>query len=105
MSERKVIVKGPPPEGYVEQLIAEYGSLKAFEEKQAERDQLVSRFFGQIETLAQQYPDKFVAMGPGGVLVVGDSAEEIIRRLDEKGVPRGAAIVQFLDVESPPLVL
>lgn len=105
MSERKVIVKGPPPEGFVEQIIAEYGSLKAFEEAEAKWDELVSRFFGQIESLAQQYPDKFVAMGPGDVLVVGDSAEEIIRRLDEKGVPRGAAIVQFLDVESPPLVL
>ncbi len=105
MSERKVTVKGPPPEGLVELIIAEYGSLKAFAEKQAERSELVARFFARIDSLAEQYPDKFVAMAPGDVLVVGDSMDEILRGLDEKGVPRGAAIVEFLDVESPPLVL
>ena len=105
MSERKVIVKGPPPEGFVEQIIAEYGSLKAFEEAEAKWDELVSRFFAQGEALRKLYPDKFAAMGPGDVLIIADTLEELLQRIDEQGIPRKEVVTDFLDVESPPLVV
>ncbi len=105
MSERKVIVKGPPPEGYVELLIAEYGSLKAFAEKQAARSELVKRFFGQGEALRKLYPDKFAAMGPGDVLIIADTLEELLQRIDEQGIPRKEVVTDFLDVEWGPMVV
>lgn len=104
MSERKVAVKGPPPEGYVEQIIAEYGSLKALAEKEAQWSEMVARFFGQGEELRKLYPDKFAAMAPGDVLIIADTLEELFQRIDEQGIPRKEVITDFLDVDWGPMV-
>ena len=105
MSERKVTIKGPPPEGLIELIIAEYGSLEAFDEKEAERSELVSRFFARGEELRKLYPDKFAAMGPGDVLVIADTLEELFQRIDEQGIPRKEVVTDFLDVEWGPMVV
>ncbi len=90
---------------YGEALIEQAGGRETFNKKRAQYRELSSRMFREAESLRQQYPDKFVAMAPGDVLVVGDTLEEIIRGLDEEGVARGEAIIEFLDVNSGPLVV
>ena len=105
MSERKVTVKGPPPEGYVELLIAEYGSLKAMDEKEAQWSELVARFFARGAELRKLYPDKFAAMAPGDVLIIADTLEELFQRIAEQGIPRKEVVTDFLDVDSGPMVV
>lgn len=90
---------------YVEALIEQAGGREAYAKKRAEDRELFRRMMREAETLRQQYPDKFVAMAPGDVLVVGDTLDEVIRGLREKGVPRGEAFIEFLDTGSEPLVV
>ena len=90
---------------YVEALIEQAGGREAYAKARAEYRELSRRMFREAETLRQQYPDKFVAMAPGDVLIVGDTLDEVIRGLRENGVPRGKAIIEFLDTGSEPLVV
>lgn len=90
---------------YVEALIEQAGGYEAFLKQEAEYKELSSRMARESEALRELYPDKFAAMAPGGVLVIGDDMDEILRGLNAKGVPRGAAVVRFLDVEWGPMVV
>lgn len=104
MSET-IITTNDEARAYVEALIEQAGGRKAFEDRRRERRELSSRMFREAESLRQQYPDKFVAIAPGDVLVVGDTLEEVMQSLDEKGIARGQAVIDFLDVNSGPLVV
>lgn len=90
---------------YVEAMIERAGGREAYARDRAQYRELFRRMMREAETLRQKYPDHFVAMAPGDVLVAADSLDEIIRCLREKGVPRGKAIIEFLDTGSEPLVV
>ena len=88
-----------------EALIEQAGGHEAFAESWQQYDKLFRQFVRKEKALRQQYPDQFVAIAPGDVLVVGDTREEVRRRLDEKGIAPNEAIIDFLDVNSGPLVV
>ena len=90
---------------WVEAMIEQAGGREAFAESWRQYDELFRQFVRKEASLRQQYPDKFVAIAPGDVLVVGDTLEEVRKGLDEKGIARGQAIIDFLDVNSGPLVV
>ena len=95
----------PELRAIAEKMVADAGGPEAFVRKMEEGRELASRMARESGALRKLYPDKFAAMAPGGVLVIGDDMEEILRGLDQKGVPRGRAVVEFLDVEWGPLVV
>ena len=95
----------PELRAIAEKMVADAGGPEEFLKQEAEHKELSSRMARESASLRELYPDKFAAMARGNILVIGDTLEEIIRGLDEKGVPRGKAIIQFLDVEWGPLVV
>lgn len=90
---------------YVEALIEQAGGYEAYAQERAQHRDLFRKLLQEEASLRQKYPDKFVAIAPGDVLVVGDTLEEIIRSLRDKGVPHGKAIIDFLDVNSGSLAV
>ena len=103
----RVTITSDDPElcAIVEKVLADAGGPEAFLKQEAEYRELSSRMARESKSLRELYPDKFAAMAPGGVLVIGDDMDEILRGLDEKRVPRGRAVIEFLDVEWGPLVV
>ena len=95
----------PELRAMVEKMVADAGGPEAFLKQEAEHDELFRQLLRQEKSLRQQYPDQFVAIAPGDVLVVGDTMEEVRQRLDEKGIARGKACTMFLDVNTGPLVV
>ena len=95
----------PELRAIVEKMLADAGGPEAFMEQEAEDREVSARMARESASLRELYPDKFAAMAPGGELVIGDDMEEILRGLDEKGVPRGRAVIEFLDMEWGPLVV
>ena len=89
----------------MEAMIEQAGGHEAFAKSWREYDELFRQFVRKEKSLRQQYPDQFVALAPGDVLVVGDTLDEVRQRLEEKGIARGQAIIDFLDVNSGPLVV
>lgn len=89
----------------MEAMIEQAGGHEAFAESWRQYDNLFKQFLRTEKSLRQQYPDQFVAMAPGNILVVGDTLDEVMQGLREKGVPRGKSVIQFLDVNCGPLVV
>ena len=101
----KAITTDEEARAYVEALIEQAGGYEAYAGSDRRHKELFRKLLREKASLRQKYPDKFVAMAPGDVLVVGDTLEEIIRSLREKGVPRGEAVIDFLDVNSGSLAV
>lgn len=103
----KAVETNPDPEAkarLIESIVTEHGSLEAFVESMREYRELHLRLIREVPSLKEQYPDKWVGMGPGDLLVIGNSLEEALAQLDEKGVRRDSAI-EFLNTNPMRMIL
>ena len=89
----------------MESIVAEHGSLEAFVQSMREYKERHRRMIDEWPSLLEQYPDKWVGMGPGDVLVAGDSLEEVLAQLDEAGANRGESVVEFLNTKPQRMIL
>lgn len=89
----------------MEAMIEQAGGHEALAERRRQYTELFRQLMREEKSLRERYPDQFVAIAPGDVLVAGDSLDEVIRSLREKGVPPGKAVIEFLDTSSEPLVV
>ena len=55
--------------------------------------------------LTAQYPNKWIAMYNGNIVVVADSLEDVLKDMDEQAIPRKDAVIEFLDTERRNMVL
>ena len=102
-----VIETNPDPEAkarLIESIVADHGSVEAFVQSMREYRELRRRLMRETPSLKEQHPDKWVGMGPGDVLVVGDSLEEVVAQLDEAGVRRDS-VVEFLNTNPMRMIL
>lgn len=78
-----------------------FGTKKAWAEMDAfER---TSRFLaGATRDLMKQYPRKWVVAYDEKICAIGDTLDDVLKQLDEKGIPRLGTAVEFLD-PSPPV--
>ena len=103
----KAVETNPDPEAkarLIESIVAEHGSLEAFVQSMREYRELHLRLIRETPSLKEQYPDQWVGMGPGDVLVVGDSLEEVLAQLDDKGVRRDS-VIEFLNTNPMQMIL
>ena len=98
----KIIVRN---QALAAEVIAELGDLNAWAAKMREYQQLASRVRNEIGALREQYPDKWVAVGTGGVLVAGDTLAEVVSTLGAKGMRDENVIIEFLETDPPMLIL
>lgn len=56
----------------------------------------VSRLASQRTRLTRKHPERWVAVHGGEVVAVATTVEELLRQVDEKGLPRRDVIIQFL---------
>ena len=89
----------------MEAMIEQAGGHKAFAESWRKDGELFRQLVREEKSLLQRYPDQFVAIASGDVLVVGDSLDEVMQGLDAKGIAHGEAVITFLDVNSGSLVV
>lgn len=55
--------------------------------------------------LTKEHPNKWVVMNNGDILVIADSLEDVLKAMDDRGIPRKGAVVEFLDTEHRNMVL
>ena len=55
--------------------------------------------------LQNQYPNRWVGIYQRRVVGTGATLKEVIRKLDEKGVPKSRAVIDFLRTEALRLIL
>ena len=81
------------------------GGVRSLIDDLSEARQLRIRMSKEHAGLIEQFPDRWVAVGLGGLIAVGDSEDEIFGVLNEKGIPRSDVVVEFLDTDPPVLIL
>ena len=62
-------------------------------------------FSKRYAELLESYPDEFIVFYKGEVRSRGKSRDEVMRKADEKRLPRNGPIIRFMATDSPPLFL
>ena len=86
-------------------MIEEMGGARSLTDDLAAFRQLRIRMSEEHAGLIKQHPDRWVAVGLGGLLAVGDSEDEVLETIDDKGIPRSDVVVEYLDTDPPVLIL
>ena len=55
--------------------------------------------------LLYQYPDCWIAIYQKEVVGVASKLKDIIKQLNQKDVPRGYAVIEFLNIKQIPMIL
>ncbi|MBI4311798.1 MAG: hypothetical protein HY681_08450 [Chloroflexi bacterium] len=76
---------------YIDSIGGPEALKRDFEQSEADRNLL----FSQYDSLLARYPDMFVAVYKGNIEAAPD-IEELVRKLDQKGIPSQFAVVWFL---------
>ena len=81
------------------------GMGNPMDEEGADYEAAWLRIDQERETLTQQYPDKWVAMGKDGVVAVGVTLDDVVAKVDAQGVRRGSVDIKFMDTDPSPMLL
>ena len=86
-------------------MIEEMGGAHSLIDDLAEFRQLRIRMSAEHAALIEQYPNRWVAVGLDGLIAAGDSEDEVLEAIDEKGIPRSDVVLEYLDTDPPVLIL
>ncbi len=85
--------------------IKKSGTAKARHEQLREYSKIHHRLRKESAALLEKYPRKWVAMGKTGIVTLGDSQEEVLAELENRGLGNSDVAIQFLDPNPPILIL
>ena len=90
---------------YVKEVIEGLGGAKALMDEMDEYHEIVACMRKEHPSLVERHPDKWIAMGQKGVLAIGDSMDEVLREVGSRGLHGADVVIDFLDTDSPLLIL
>ena len=90
---------------YMREMIDRLGGNEGMIDASAQYREVAARMFKERADLMDQHPDRWVAMGKGGVQAVGESLDNVLNQVDAKGVSRDDVFIEFLDTDPPALIL
>ena len=93
------------PRASVAQVVEEFGGVEALTARMDEHERLTARLRSEIASLPEFNGDRWVAMGRDGVLEVGGSLDEVLARIEAKGLAEGAVVVEFVSPDQSVLIL
>ena len=86
-------------------MIEDMGGVDRLIDDLDEFHELRARMVEEHGRLIEKYPGKWVAMGKDGVLAVGESKREVLDEIENRGIRRSAAVVEFMDTAPAELIL
>ncbi len=90
---------------YVQEMVKRLGGNEGMIDASARYREVAARMFRERADLMEQHPDKWVAMGKGGVQAVGESLDDVLDQVDAKRISRDDVFIECLDTEPPVLIL
>ena len=89
----------------MKEIVNKLGRAKTLMDEMDEYHEIVARMRKERPSLVERHPDKWVAMGQKGVLAIGDSMDEVLREIESRGLHGADVVIDFLDTDSPLLIL
>ena len=59
----------------------------------------------EYHKLLEKYPDKWIAVTAGKVEAHGDSYEEVLQMVCDKGLPRGSTVIELIETDPINMIL
>ena len=82
--------------------VDDYESISAIME---EHSRLSSLLWEQTAKLEDSDSDRWAGLGPDEVLVIGETLDEVVAQLKERGAPDGMIVTEFLEAEPIEMIL
>ena len=92
-------------EDRLRELAAPYGGIDALNQRTALYDQAADQLVKDWADLMAQYPDRWVAMGPNGLLATAPSVQALLSQLRAAGKDEDPFVVDILDTSTEVLIL
>ena len=92
-------------EDYMKEVIEGMGGSKALIDEMDQYHEILARMRKERPNLLERHPDRWVAMGKEGVSVVGDSMEEVLGKVEGRGLRGADVVIEFMDTDPPLLIL
>ena len=93
------------PRVSVAQVVEEFGGVEALTARMDEHERLTARLRSAIASLPEFNGDRWVAMGRDEALEVGDSLDEVLARIEAKGLADGTVVVEFVSPDRSAMIL
>ena len=86
-------------------MIEAEGGSDNLRDRMAEFHSAAARMRRKRPSLMNDHPNKWVAMGPHGVLAVGHSFDSVLEEIDSRGETGTEFVIDFLNTDPPTLIL
>ena len=86
-------------------MIEAEGGFDTLRDRMDEFHSAASRMRRERPTLMNDHPNKWVAMGPDGVLAIGHSFDSVLVELDSRRETGTEFVIDFLNTDPPTLIL
>ena len=86
-------------------MIEAEGGFDTLRDRMAEFRSAAARMRRERQSLMNDHPNKWVAMGQGGVLAIGHSFDSVLEELDSRGESESEFVIDFLNTDPPTLIL
>ena len=86
-------------------IAAPYGGIDAMNYRMAQHKKAFARLNQDWELLLAQYPDRWVAVGPDGVLATASSQQELLAGIRAREENVGEFVTEYLNTSNEVLIL
>ena len=88
-----------------QEMLEDLGGSEAIRQRCEEFRQTVDFFASQEDALVARHPYKWVAVTTEKAVVIGDSLEDVLAKVEREGVRSSDMVVRHLDPNPPDLLL
>ena len=92
-------------EDRLREIAAPYGGVDVMNRRMAQHKQAFARLNQDWAILLAQYPDRWVAVGPDGVLATASSQQALLAEIRASEESVGEFVVDYLDASNEVLIL
>lgn len=89
----------------LKEIAAPYGGIDAMNRQMDQHEQASARLNQDWEHLLAQYPDSWVAVGPGGLLATASTIEALLAEIRADQQQDEAFVVELMDTSPEVLIL
>ena len=87
------------------QIVEKMGGTESIRDGLRDSSRRIQRMDAKRDELKELYPDKWVALLDDGRSIAADSLGDVLRELDEQGIPRREAVVKLMETNPSVIIL
>ncbi len=87
------------------EIVEKMGGAENIREDLRSFSRRTERMDARLGELKERYPDKWVALLDDGDIITADSLGGVLKKLDERGIPRRGAVVKLMETNPSVIII